>query len=126
MKTIKQTYHIKAPVEKVWEALVNPKVIKEWSGSSAKMDAKVGSQFELWDGDIHGKNTEVIENEKLVQDWYGGDWDEPSKAIFTLSDREDKTQIDFINENVPDDAAEDIEDGWDRYYLGEIKKLLEK
>ena len=126
MKTIKQSYRIKAPVEKVWQALVDPKIIKKWSGSSAKMDGKVGKKFELWDGDIHGTNKDVVENERLVQDWYGGDWKEPSIATFSLTNEDGETKVDFLQENVPDDEAADIEDGWERYYLGEIKKLLEK
>lgn len=130
MKTIKQTYQIKASVEKVWEALVNPKIIEKWSGAGAKMDAKVGTKFELWNGDIHGTNTEVVDppagGKKLVQDWYGGDWAEPSKATFILKENDGETEVSLVNENVPDDAADDIDDGWTRYYLGEIKKLLEK
>ena len=129
MKTIKQTYQIKAPVEKVWQALVDPKIIEKWSGAGAKMDANVGTKFELWGGDIHGTNTQVVNppsgGKKLVQDWYGGDWDEPSKATFTLEDKNGETEITLVNENVPDEQVDDIEDGWTRYYLGEIKKLLE-
>lgn len=126
MKTIKQTYQIKAPVEKVWQALVDPKIIKKWSGAGAKMDANVGTKFELWGGDIYGTNTQVINNEKLVQDWYGGDWAESSKATFTLEDMNGETELSLVHENIPDDEADDIEDGWKRYYLGEIKKLLER
>jgi activator of HSP90 ATPase len=69
---IKQTYKIKAPVKKVWEALVQPKDIAAWSGSPAKMNAKVGTKFSLWDGEIFGKNILVEPQKKLVQEWYGG------------------------------------------------------
>lgn len=124
MKTIKQTYHIKAPIEEVWQALVDPKIIEKWSGSSAKMDDKVGTKFELWDGDIYGTNTEVIKNKKLVQDWYGGKWDKPSKATFLLKSKDGETDLELVHENVPDDGENDFDDGWKTYYLGEIKKLL--
>lgn len=94
------------------------------------MDDKVGTDFSLWGGDIHGTNREVIDppagGKKLVQDWYGGDWDKPSKAVFSLKERNGETEISLTNENVPDDEADDIDDGWNRYYLGEIKKYLEK
>jgi|SRR3989344_4352579 len=130
MKTIKQTYHIKAPIEKVWQALVDPKLVEAWSGSSAKMDGTVGTKFELWDGDVYGTNKEVANppagGKKLVQEWYGGDWDKPSIATFTLAQEGDNTKVDLVHEDVPDNEASDIEDGWNRYYLGEIKKLLEK
>ncbi len=125
MKTIQKTYRVHAPIEKVWDALVQPKIIQQWSGSSAKMEAKEGFNFKLWNGDIHGKNITVQKNKELVQEWFGGDWDNPSLAMFTLSEKDGVTTVKFVNTNVPDDAAKDIDDGWDRYYLGPIKKLLE-
>ena len=126
MKTIKQSYKIKSPIEKVWQALVNPKLIEEWSGSPAKMDGEVGTNFELWGGDVHGTNIEATENKKLVQDWFGGDWPEASRVTFTLTKENDGTRLDLLNENIPDEEAESIADGWNRYYLGEIKKYLER
>ena len=125
MKTIRQEYQIKAPVEKVWEALTVPAVIEKWGGGPSKMVAEELSEFELWGGDIHGKNIEVVENKKLVQDWYSGDWEKPSRAIFTLIPKDDGTLITLVHENVPDEEEKDIAYGWNRYYLGQIKKLLE-
>lgn len=126
MKTIKQIYTIKAPIEKVWKALVDPEVIEEWGGGPAEMDEKEGTEFKLWGGDIYGKNLEVERNKKLVQSWFGGDWEEASKVSFLLSSDQEKTKVELIHENVPDEEADDIEDGWNRYYLGEIKKFLEE
>lgn len=126
MKTIKQTYHINSPLEEVWKALTDPKYIEEWGGGPTKMNDKVGTKFEFWGGDIHGTNTEVITNQKLVQDWYGGNWPQPSKVTFILKELTDgETRIDLIHENLPDNEADDFADGWKRYYLGEIKKFLE-
>ncbi len=62
MKVIKQTYHVKSPVQDVWQALIDPKVIDDWGGGPSKMSEMVGFEFELWGGDIHGKNIEVIPN----------------------------------------------------------------
>ena len=126
MKTIKQAYLIDAPIEKVWNALVVPKEIENWGAGSAKMDDKVGTKFELWGGDIHGTNTRVVKNKILEQDWYGGDWPQPSKATFLLSEENGKTKLDLVHENVPDKEAESIDEGWKEYYLGPIRDYLEK
>ncbi len=126
MKTIKQSYFIRAPLESVWNSLIDPTAIEKWGAGPAKMDDKVGTDFSLWGGDIHGKNTKVVKNKLLVQDWYGGDWPQASKVTFTLTKEKNGTRVDLLHENVPDDEASDISDGWDQYYLGQIKKYLEK
>jgi uncharacterized protein YndB with AHSA1/START domain len=45
MKTIKQTYVIKASLGAVWHALVDAHTIEQWGGGSAKMDDKKGTKF---------------------------------------------------------------------------------
>ncbi len=126
MKTIKQTYKINASIMEVWKALVDSEVINQWGGGPAHMDDKVGTQFTLWGGDIHGKNIKVVENRELVQDWFGGKWDKPSKVTFTLIDKDNYTELSLLHEDIPDKAAKDIDDGWKTYYLGPLKKLLEQ
>lgn len=126
MKTSHKNYTIKAPIENVWDALVNPETIDKWGAGPAKMESSEHYEFELWGGDIHGTNTKVEKEKVLEQDWYGGDWDKPSKLRFELSEKDGKTRLHMVHSNVPDDEASDIDKGWDDYYLGPIKKLLEK
>ncbi len=130
VKTIKQTYFIHAPLEEVWQALVNPKYIDGWGGGPAKMDNKVGTKFSLWGGEIWGTNTKVISKKKLVQDWYSGmekrKWEKPSITTFALIQEKNGVRIDFTHTDVPDENAKDIESGWGQYYLGPLKDYLEK
>jgi activator of HSP90 ATPase len=125
VKIIRKKYLIDAPVEKVWQSLVDPKIIDRWGGGPAEMSEKENDEFKLWGGDIYGKNTEVIKNKKLAQDWYGGVWDKPSKVVFTLEKNGKETIFKLVQKNVPDDEAEDIDSGWDSYYFGPMKKYLE-
>lgn len=90
------------------------------------MDAKVGTKFSLWGGDIHGKNIDVIVGKKLVQEWFGGDWEKPSIVTFTLTEKKGKTTIALRHSNIPDEEAQEIADGWKMYYLGPLKDYLEK
>ncbi len=126
MKKIKQTYLINAPVEKVWEALVDPKVIEKWGAGPAIMNPQEAFEFSLWGGDIHGKNTKIIERKQLIQEWYEKGWEKPSRVTFNLSSKDNKTEIELIHEQIPDSRLKDIDQGWKDYYLGPIKKLLEK
>ncbi|EKD86890.1 MAG: activator of HSP90 ATPase 1 family protein [uncultured bacterium] len=126
MRTITKNYTINAPIEKVWDALVNPVTIDKWGGGPVKMEATQNFKFEIWGGDIHGKNIKVEKNKILKQDWYSGDWSKPSRLRFELFEKDGKTILHLLHENVPDDEAKDIDKGWDDYYLGPIKDLLEK
>jgi uncharacterized protein YndB with AHSA1/START domain len=102
MNAIKQSYIIKAPIKTVWEALTDPKVIDAWGAGPSTMSEEEGFQFSLWGGQIHGKNTEVIKEKKLVQEWLA--W----KAAFGIStltiDLEDNnrtTTVNLLHINVP-------------------------
>lgn len=125
MKTVVQDYQINAPIEKVWEALVNPKDINGWGAGPAKMDDKEGTKFSLWGGDIHGTNIEVEKFKKLVQEWYGGEWEEPSIVTFKLEKDKGGTKLRLLHENVPDNEYDDIDKGWREYYLGPLKEYSE-
>ncbi len=125
MKTIRQRYTIQAPVATVWQALVLPKVISSWGGGPAVMDAKPGTRFQLWGGDIHGLNREIVAEKKLVQDWVSGDWPQPSLVTFTLTPVRAGTRLELLHERVPDAEARDIAQGWKEYYLGPLKEYCE-
>lgn len=129
MKKIEQRYLINSPIEKVWEALVNPKIIEIWSKSPAVMNDEVGSDFSLWGGEIYGKNLEVINPEKgekkLVQEWYGGDWEKPSLVKFKINFDGEKTELILEHTDIPDEEVDEFAEGWKDYYLGAVKKYLE-
>ena len=124
MKAIKQKYKMNASAEKVFDALTNPKIIEIWSGSKAKMSAKKGAKFELWGGDMFGKNLEVIKNKKLVQEWCTSTF--VSKATFILRERGKKSEVELIHENVPEKSHKNYSDGWRDYYLGPMQQMFEE
>ncbi len=126
MKKIKQTYHINAPIEKVWDCFVDPKEIEAWGSGPAKMSDEEGGDFSLWGGDIYGTNIKVTKGKRLEQDWYGGKWDKPSKVIFTFTKDGDTTVVHLIHTDLPKGEEQSFADGWKDYYLGAIKHNLEK
>ncbi len=125
MKDFKKYYKIPAEPEEVFTALTNPFTIELWSGYPAIMNANVNTEFSLWEGDIVGKNLEIIENRKIVQEWYFGDQEE--KSIVTIKIFEDKkgAQVELIHSNIPDDDYENIIEGWDEFYFGAIINFFE-
>lgn len=127
---IRQRYLIRSSLDKVWNALTNPKIIEKWGAGPVKMKSEAGFEFSLWGGDIWGKNLEVVNpdggEKKLVQEWYGGEWEIPSIVIFKLNASNGYTEVILEHKDVPKEEIEDISSGWNDYYLGAIKKLLEK
>ena len=93
MAKLEQTYEIAAPIAKVWQALVDPTVIAQWGGGPAEMNDKAGTKFTLWGGDIFGKNTEVIPEKLLVQEWGDDELKEPSIVSFELTEKAGKTVL---------------------------------
>lgn len=124
-KILEQNYVINAPKEVVWSALTDPKHIEEWSNAPATMDDQEGTSFKLWNGDVHGKNIEVMAPDELVQEWYGGKWEKPSTVTLTLSTSNGKTTVHLLQEDIPEDEFESIEDGWKEYYFEPLKEYVE-
>ncbi len=126
MRTIKQSYVINAPLEHVWNAFVDPKIIKQWSGGPAKMSEEEGKVFQLWGGDIHGTNLTVNKPNKLVQEWYSADAPgHKTKVTFTFSQKAEKTHVELFHELVKEENYDDLAAGWKDYYMEPLKKLVE-
>lgn len=89
------------------------------------MGDQAGFEFELWGGDIYGKNIEVVPQSKLVQEWTAGEWNQPSKVTLTLSGKGNKTTVELLHEDVPDGETLEFEDGWKTNYLGPLKEYAE-
>jgi uncharacterized protein YndB with AHSA1/START domain len=123
---IRKTYAIAAPPAAVWAALTDPAVIERWGGGPVTMSAEPGFAFEFWGGDIYGTVLEVDPDSSMLQEWYGGEWDAPSLANFTLTAEPDGgTRLELDHTGVPDDEAAEFDTGWDDFYLGPLKTLVE-
>ena len=123
---ITKTYLIAAPIDEVWRALTDPAAMEEWGAGAADMDAEPGGEFSQWSGDIRGTVQEIEPPARLVEEWYGGEWAEPSIATFTLTPVRGGTRVSLQHTNVPDDEAADFDAGWDDYYFGPIRETLER
>jgi activator of HSP90 ATPase len=124
MKTFKKTYSLNAGIEDVYAALTNPVTIELWSGYPAVMEARPGSLFSMWEGDIEGMILEVQENKKIVQEWFFGEQEERSVATIILVRDFGRTQVMVEHTNIPDEAFDNIATGWTEYIIGAIENFL--
>jgi uncharacterized protein YndB with AHSA1/START domain len=135
----KASISINAPVGKVWDALTNPKVIKQYMfGTNVISDWKEGSPI-VWKGEWQGKKYQdkgVIlkqEAERLIQYSHfsplSGKSDLPENyhmvTVELVSDGVETTVLLSQDNNETEQAREHSENNW-KMMLASLKKLLEK
>lgn len=121
MKDYKKYYIITAPPMDVYLALTNPNTIHLWSGEEAVMSTEPGSEFSMWEGSITGMNIEFEEGRKIVQEWYFGESDARSIVTIKLHEHKKGTSVELHHTNIPDDAYDDITEGWDEVYFSSLQ-----
>jgi uncharacterized protein YndB with AHSA1/START domain len=129
---------IHAPVQKVWEALTTPEIIKEYFfGTDAISDWKIGSPL-IFKGEWQGKHYEdkgtILDNEenRLLRYSYwssmSGIEDKPENYVivtYELLEKNGNTMLTVIQENIPDEKMKaHSEENWKKV-LAELKDLLE-
>jgi activator of HSP90 ATPase len=124
MKDYKKYFIINASPEELYIALTNPDTIRLWSGEPAEMSTEPGTEFSLFDGSIEGKNLEFEENKKIVQEWYFGEEEEtPSIVTIKLHPHADGTSVELRHNNIPDEAYEDMVEGWNDVYFAALNEF---
>ena len=122
MKSIKRYYKLNALPEDIYNAITNQVMLEIWTGEKNEFKAEENSEFSLWDGSIVGKNIK-LEKDKLIQQiWY---FDEiESLVTIKLHPSGDSTSVELRHENIPDEAYENISDGWDEDYFDALIELF--
>ena len=130
---------IEAGAEKVWDALTNPKIIKQYLfGTEASSDWKVGSSITykgVWEGKPYedkGKILELVPNELLRSTYlssFSGLADKPENyntVTYALSNAGGRTELTVTQDNIQTKEAADHSEGNWALVLQAMKKLLEK
>jgi len=125
MKEFKKYYKLNASPADIYNALTNTVMIEIWTGEPAVMSTEPGSEFSLWDGAIVGKNIEFEPDKKILQHWY---FEEDIESVVTIKLHPDKegTNVEVHQTNIPDDAYENMIEGWEIDYFGNLKELFAK
>jgi activator of HSP90 ATPase len=123
MKELSAKFRINTSTVEVFRALTDSFILELWTGYPAIMKAAEGSEFELWDGDICGMNIELIENKKIVQEWYFGETLEKSIVTMVLKPKGKATVIELTHANIPDDAFDNIKSGWYEIYFKSLQEF---
>ncbi|WP_159520050.1 SRPBCC domain-containing protein [Sunxiuqinia indica] len=126
MKDYKKYFSLDASPADVYNALTNKTMLEIWTGEAAVMEEKPDTEFSLWEGSISGKNLEFEKNHKLVQEWYFGDQDAASIVTIKLHKDGDGTSMEVRQSNIPDEAYDNIVEGWEEDYFESLNQLFEQ
>ena len=137
--TAKTSIEINSPASKVWDALTNPEMIKQYLfGTEAISDFKEGSTIVykgIWEGKTYedkGKILKVVPEKLFVSTYWssmGGLPDEPENyatVTYELSEKDGSTTLTLTQDNnKTEEAKNHSEDNWNMV-LSTLKKLLEQ
>ncbi|MGZ3763468.1 MAG: SRPBCC family protein [Mucilaginibacter sp.] len=138
MESLSTSITIDATMAKVWEALTNPAIVKQYFfGTNVKSDWKKGSPI-IWEGEWEGKTYQDmgkildIDPGKFVKYSYwssmSGTEDKPenyANVTYSLSENNGKTVLTVSQDNVKSkESKEHSEQNWQSVF-GKMKEMIE-
>ncbi len=128
-KIIEQEIVIKTTPHEIYEAFMDSKIHSKFTEGKTKISREIGGSFSVFEGDINGKNVELIPDKKIVQTWRSESENWPkgyySTITIILEPVDSGTLIKFTHIDIPEGAYESVKEGWDSYYWEPLKELLE-
>ena len=132
------TIVLNATTEKVWNALTEPSLVKQWQyGSDLITDWKIGSEIRFrneWEGQVFeqwGTVLEVIPNQKIKYSLFFPRQDVEDKPenyfimSYFLSDENQKTKLEIIQEDNRPGAVQEEPQGEENPILQGLKAVVE-
>jgi uncharacterized protein YndB with AHSA1/START domain len=138
MATNISTIYLNAPIEKVWNALTQPELVKQWQyGSDLITDWKVGNEIRFrneWEGQVFeqwGTVLEIIQNQKIKYSLFFPRpelEDKPENYFimsYILSEENQKVKLEIIQEDNRPGAVQEEPQGDESPILQALKALIE-
>ena len=138
MENLSTSIIINAPTAKVWQALTDPAIVKQYFfGTNLKSDWKKGSPI-IWQGEWEGRSYEDkgtildIDPGSFVKYNYwstmSGTEDKPenyANITYQLSESDGKTKLTITQDNIKNQQAkEHSEQNWQSVF-GKMKEMIE-
>lgn len=124
--SINLTQSFKCTAEEFYRALTVIEMVQAFTQGPCKMALEKGGKFEMFGGNVHGEQVELIPNKRIVQKWRFKQWPDGHYSVVTLDikEREDNTEVNLVQTGVPLSDMERTKEGWNRYYWESLKKTF--
>jgi uncharacterized protein YndB with AHSA1/START domain len=130
--------YLDAPIEKVWNTLTKPELVKQWQyGSDLITDWKIGNEIRFkneWEGQVFeqwGTILEVVTNKKIKYSLFFPRpelEDKPENYFimsYILSEENQKIKLEIIQEDNRPGAVQEKPQGEENPILQGLKALIE-
>jgi activator of HSP90 ATPase len=125
--TIRQSEFIPAAPSAVYRAFVDAKTHTAFTGASATFERREGGRFSAGDGYITGKFLRLQNSRRIVQEWKTTEWppdSPPSLLELRFVPRENGTEVQMVQTQVPAEQAPRYKKGWTEHYWTPLKKYF--
>ncbi len=117
---------IPRPPQEVYDAWLDSKAHSKMTGAKAKVSAKVGEKFEVWDGYIQGRNLKLEPGKLIVQAWRTSEFaddEEDSQIEVIFKPAKEGTKLILRHTNLPP-HGEIYRQGWVDSYFDPMKEYF--
>lgn len=122
MKDLKLYFKLKASPADVYNALTNRVMIEIWSGEKAEFVAEPNTEFSWFDGAITGRNLAFEMDKKIDQLWYFEE--QEVKVVIKVHPDKKFTSLEVQMLQLPDDAYENMKEGWQTDIFESLAELF--
>jgi uncharacterized protein YndB with AHSA1/START domain len=132
------TINLNAPIDRIWDVLTKPELVKQWQyGSELRTDWKVGNEIRFrteWEGEIFeqwGKILEVVPKKLIRYSLFAprpGVEDKPDNYFvmnYILGEENGYIQLEIIQEDNRRGAVQEAPQGEENPVLNALKTLIE-
>jgi activator of HSP90 ATPase len=117
--SIHQKAMIPCDPAQVYALLADAGALSALSGLSGTAGRSEGEQFVAFDGNVTGRQIELVPGTRIVQAWRFPMWEEGVYSIvaFTLAAAEGGTRLTIDQRGEPEDWHDHLDTNWPTFYL---------
>jgi activator of HSP90 ATPase len=124
--SIHQEIELKASAHSIFEALMDARQFREFTGGPAEINREAGGAFSLFGARIVGRNIEIIPDQRIVQAWRPANWPAGDYSIvrFELKPNGTGTRVILDHTSFAPELREHLASGWQEHYWDPLRKYL--